>query len=91
MNYSIFNFQSKGENYKAAQNIFVRTLDIELVPDWSVGLSQRRTGYGSVTSPHSALLSRSRRLCGDCEKWTAVWMGGKEGIRRPGSSDLGDK
>ena len=37
MNYSTFNFESKGENYKAAQNIFVRTLDIELDRYWSVG------------------------------------------------------
>ena len=37
MNYSTFNFECKGENYKAAQNIFVRTLDIELDQYWSVG------------------------------------------------------
>ena len=37
MNYSTFNFESKGENYKAAQDIFVRTLDIELDRYWSVG------------------------------------------------------
>ena len=38
VNYSTFNFQSKGENYKASRDIFVRTLDIELDRDWSVGL-----------------------------------------------------
>ena len=38
---------------------------------------QRRTGYGSVTSPHSALPSRSRRLCEDCEMWTSVVRGGR--------------
>ena len=38
VNYSTFNFESKGENYKAAQNIFARTLDIELDRDWAVGL-----------------------------------------------------
>ena len=31
-------FQSKGENYNATQDIFVRTLDIELDLDWSVCL-----------------------------------------------------
>ena len=45
MNYSTFNFQSKEENYKAAQDIFVRTLDIELDRDWSVGLCAM-LGYG---------------------------------------------
>ena len=37
-----------------------------------------------MTSPNSALPSRNRRLCGDCEMWTAVGWGGKEGIRRVG-------
>ena len=29
-----------------------------------------------MTSPNSALPSHSRRLCGDCEIWTAVGWGG---------------
>ena len=54
-------------------------------------VAQRRTGDGSLTSPNSALPSRNRRLCGNCEMWTAVgWGGGEEGIRHAGSSELGD-
>ena len=41
----------------------------------NVCLRQRRTGDGSVMSPNSALPSRNRRICGDCEMWTAVGWG----------------
>ena len=44
---------------------------------WHQGIIQRRTGYGSVTSSHSALPYRSGRLCRDCEMWTSVVRGVK--------------
>ena len=61
--------------------ICVTMLAVLFAPLWEVKRSivvvQRRTGYGSVTSPNSALPSRSRILCKACEMWTAVGWGEK--------------